>query len=505
MKIFTCEQIREIDDITIRTEPVSSFDLMERAAGQLLLWYMKSFDRTRRVLIFTGPGNNGGDGLALARMLASNRYNVGVYDLNISEKTSPDWKINHQRLRQETNVPFISVSRRDQIPDFRPDDVLVDAIFGSGLARPANGLASDIIRFINQTGCTIVSIDIPSGLFGEDNGKNDLESVVKADYTLTFQFPKLSFMFAENARFTGEWVVLPIGLSSKAIKEIQTPYSLLEPDAIISFMKARKKFDHKGIYGHGILISGSKGKMGAAVLGARAALRTGIGLLTCHIPGSGNQILQTSVPEAMSQPDANAEIVSEIGETERFDAIGIGPGIGTDPVTQKAFHSVLLNRSKPLVIDADGINILGINDKWMSVMPEKTVLTPHLKEFERIAGKSGNGYSRLEKQSGFAVRYNCVVVLKGAYTSVATPDGKIFFNSTGNPGMATAGSGDVLTGMILALLAQGYSSGNAAVAAVFLHGLAGDLAAGKSSPESIIASDIIDNIGNAFVKLRSSA
>lgn len=505
MKIFTCEQIREIDDITIRTEPVSSFDLMERAAGQLLLWYMKSFDRTRRVLIFTGPGNNGGDGLALARMLASNRYNVGVYDLNISEKTSPDWKINHQRLRQETNVPFISVSRRDQIPDFRPDDVLVDAIFGSGLARPANGLASDIIRFINQTGCTIVSIDIPSGLFGEDNGKNDLESVVKADYTLTFQFPKLSFMFAENARFTGEWVVLPIGLSSKAIKEIQTPYSLLEPDAIISFMKARKKFDHKGIYGHGILISGSKGKMGAAVLGARAALRTGIGLLTCHIPGSGNQILQTSVPEAMSQPDANAEIVSEIGETERFDAIGIGPGIGTDPVTQKAFHSVLLNRSKPLVIDADGINILGLNDKWMSVMPEKTVLTPHLKEFERIAGKSGNGYSRLEKQSGFAVRYNCVVVLKGAYTSVATPDGKIFFNSTGNPGMATAGSGDVLTGMILALLAQGYSSGNAAVAAVFLHGLAGDLAAGKSSPESIIASDIIDNIGNAFVKLRSSA
>lgn len=504
MKLFTCEQIREIDEITIRTEPVSSSDLMERAAGQLLLWYMNTFDRTRRVLIFTGPGNNGGDGLALARMLASNRYNVGVYYLNISEKTSPDWKINHQRLRQETNVPFIPVSRKDQIPDFRPDDVLIDAIFGSGLIRPAGGLASDIIRFINQTGCTIVSIDIPSGLFGEDNGKNDPESVVMADFTLTFQFPKLSFMFAENARFTGEWVILPIGLSTKAIKEIQTPYSLLEPDAIASLLKARKKFDHKGIYGHGILISGSKGKMGAAVLGARAALRTGIGLLTCHIPGSGNQILQTGVPEAMSQPDVNQEIISEIEDTERFDAIGIGSGIGTDPATQKAFHSVLLNRSKPLVIDADGINILGLNDKWLSVLPEKTILTPHLKEFERIAGKSDNGYSRLEKQTEFAVRYNCVVVLKGAFTSVATPDGEIFFNSTGNPGMATAGSGDVLTGMILALLAQGYSSGNAAVAAVYLHGLAGDLAAGKSSPESMIASDIIDNIGNAFVKLRSS-
>lgn len=504
MKIFTCDQIRAIDDITISTEPVSSSDLMERAAGQLLLWYMKTFERTRRVLIFIGPGNNGGDGLALARMLALNRYNVGVYYLNISEKTSPDWKINHQRLRQETNVPFMSVSHSDQMPDFRSDDVLVDAIFGSGLTRPASGLASEIIRVINQTGCTVVSIDIPSGLFGEDNGKNDMESVVKADYTLTFQFPKLSFMFAENSRFTGEWIILPIGLSSKAIKEIQTPYSMLEPDALMSFLKTRKKFDHKGIYGHGILISGSKGKMGAAILAARAALRTGIGLLTCHVPGSGNQILQAAVPEAMSQPDVDPEIVSEIGETERFDAIAIGPGIGTDPVTQKAFHSVLLNRSKPLVIDADGINILGLNNKWLSVLPEKTVLTPHLKEFERIAGKSDNGYSRLEKQTAFAVRYNCVVVLKGAYTSVTTPDGKIFFNSTGNPGMATAGSGDVLTGMILALLAQGYSSGNAAVAAVYLHGLAGDIAAGNSSFESLIASDIIENIGNAFVRLRSS-
>lgn len=376
MKIFTSEQIREIDEITIRTEPVSSFELMERAAGQLLLWYMKTFDRTRRVLVFAGPGNNGGDGLALARMLASNRYNVGVYYISISEKTSPDWKVNHQRLRQETSVPFMAVSGSDQIPDLRHDDILIDAIFGSGLTRPADGLASEIIRFINHAGCTIISIDIPSGLFGEDNGNNDLESVVMADYTLTFQFPKLSFMFAENARYTGEWIVLPIGLSSKAIREMQTPYSLLEANELASSLKLRKKFDHKGIYGHGLLISGSKGKMGAAVLGARAALRTGIGLLTCHVPASGNQILQSCIPEAMSQPDINPEIISEIGETERFDAIGIGPGIGTDPVTQKAFHSVLLNRSKPLVIDADGINILGLNDKWLSVLPEKTILTP---------------------------------------------------------------------------------------------------------------------------------
>ncbi len=504
MKIFTCEQIKEIDEVTIRTEPVSSFDLMERAAGQLLLWYMKAFDRSRRVLVFVGPGNNGGDGLALARMLALNRYNVGVYYPVVSEKTSPEWKLNHQKLRQETNVPFISVSRMDQIPGFRPDDVLVDSIFGSGLTRPAEELASDLIRLINQTGCTIVSIDVPSGLFGEDNGKNDPHSIVMADYTLTFQFPRLSFMFAENAKYTGEWIVLPIGLSSKAINDTETPYSFVQADALATSLKVRKRFDHKGIYGHGMLIAGSRGKMGAAVLGAKAALKTGIGLLTCHVPGTGNQIMQTCVPEAMSQSDISTGVISEIPGTDQFDAIGIGPGIGTDPLTQKAFQSVLLNRSIPVVIDADGLNILGSNNKWLSVLPEKTVLTPHLKEFERMAGKSENGYMRLEKQIRFSAKYNCVVVLKSALTSVSTPDGRVSFNSTGNPGMATAGSGDVLTGMILALLAQGYSPENAAVIAVYLHGLAGDIAAEKTSFESLIASDIIENIGNAFRHLKAS-
>ncbi|HQG77379.1 MAG TPA: NAD(P)H-hydrate dehydratase [Bacteroidales bacterium] len=504
MKIFTCAQIKEIDEITIRTEPISSFNLMERAAGQLLLWYLKTFDRARRVLVFVGPGNNGGDGLALARMLALNRYNVGVYYLVISERTSPEWKLNHQKLRQETNVPFISISRRDQIPDFRPDDVLVDAVFGSGLTRPAGGLASDIIRLINQTGCTVVSIDIPSGLFGEDNGQNDPESIIMADYTLTFQFPRLSFMFAENAKYTGEWIVLPIGLSNSAINNTETPYSFVQADTLSTSLKIRKRFDHKGIYGHGMLIAGSGGKMGAAVLGARAAMRTGIGLLTCHVPGAGNQIIQTCVPEAMSQPDSNSEIISEIPGITLFDAIGIGPGIGTDPVTQKAFQSVLLNRSVPIVIDADGLNILGLNDKWLSVLPEKTVLTPHLKEFERMAGKSDNGYMRLKNQISFSAKYNCIVVLKSAFTSVSSPDGRVSFNSTGNPGMATAGSGDVLTGMILALLAQGYSPENAAVIGVYLHGLAGDIAAEKDSPDSIIASDIIENIGNAFKQLKGS-
>jgi NAD(P)H-hydrate epimerase len=502
MKIFTSEQIRKIDQATIAGESISSADLMERAANQLLRWHLKSFDRSRRVVIFTGPGNNGGDGLALARMLSLNRYNSEVYHLNFSEKTSDDWMINYKRLTSETTVHFTNISSAQQFPVITQSDIVVDSIFGSGLTRPAEGLAAEIIRLINQTDGTVVSVDIPSGMSGEDNPGNNSDSIIMADYTLSFQLPKLSFMFAENLKFTGEWILLPIGLNNKAIRETDTPYTYLTSDLIPSMIRKREKFDHKGMYGHGLLVAGSYGKMGAAILGAKAAMRTGMGLITCHIPRSGNQILQSAFPEAMICSDTNAEIISEIRDIESFDAIGIGPGIGTDPVTQKALHSVLLNRTRPMVIDADGLNILGLNHKWLSVLPHNTILTPHLKEFERIAGKSENGYKRLEKQIEFAARYGCVVILKGACTSIVTPSGKVFFNSTGNPGMATAGSGDVLTGILLSLLAQGYTSENAALTGVYLHGLAGDIASGKTGQESIIASDIIDNLGYAFLKIK---
>jgi NAD(P)H-hydrate epimerase len=269
-------------------------------------------------------------------------------------------------------------------------------------------------------------------------------------------------------------------------------------------LKKRQKFDHKGKYGHGLLIAGSYGKIGSAVIGARAALRTGIGLVTCHVPGCGYQVLQASIPEAMAIVDKNETVISEADALDHFDAVAVGPGIGTDLVTQGALHNLILNCGKPLVIDADGINILGINKSWLSELPGGTILTPHIKEFERISGKAKNSFQRLERQVEFAAEYNCIVILKGAKTAVATPEGKVYFNSTGNPGMATAGSGDVLTGMILSLLAQGYSPENASVTGVYLHGLAGDIASIKSGYESVIASDIIENIGNAFLKLRTS-
>jgi NAD(P)H-hydrate epimerase len=311
-------------------------------------------------------------------------------------------------------------------------------------------------------------------------------------------------MFGENARYVGDWSVLPIGLSSQAIRNTDTSYFFLEENYISPMLKKRRKIDHKGIYGHGLLVAGSFGKMGAAVLGAKAALRTGIGLITCHVPGCGYQIMQTSLPEAMVSVDQNEMYSSEAEAVDGYDAIGIGPGIGTDPATQEFFHTFLLNHDKPLVIDADGINILSANKKWFSELPAGTILTPHVKEFERIAGKTENSFKRLEKQVEFASKYNCIVILKGAYSSIVTPEGKVFFNSTGNPGMATAGSGDVLTGIILSLLSQGYTSENASLTGVYLHGLAGDAAAAKAGCESIIASDIIDNIGNAFIKVKST-
>ncbi len=504
MKLFRCEQIKEIDAGTIRNEPIASIDLMERAASSMLKWYMRSFDRSRRIIIFTGPGNNGGDGLALARLLSENRFHPEVYFVELSVTTSEDWKINRRRLEEETPVRLNSIDTTGKIPFIDSEDIIIDAIFGSGLNRPAEGLAAEVIRHMNESDSMIISVDIPSGLFGEDNSNNDDESIVRADITLTFQFPKLSFLFSENARFAGEWTVLPIGLDQEIIEETPSPYFLLDKGSVAPLIKLRRRFDHKGIYGHALLVAGSYGKAGAALLAAKAALRSGAGLITCHLPQACTNVMQTAVPEAMVKPDNNDLIISEALDTDIYDAIGIGPGMGTDPVTQKAFQNYLLGRNKPFVIDADAINILGLNKKWLSALPRNTVLTPHPREFERISGISSNSYERLEKQMEFAVKSNCVVVLKGAYTSVATPGGKVFFNTTGNPGMATAGSGDALTGIILSLLAQGYSPENASVLGVYLHGMAGDIAATKSCYESVIASDINDNLGDAFARLKSS-
>lgn len=505
MKIFRSEQIREIDDYTIKNEPVKSVDLMERAAGKLLEWIIKRFDRSKRIIIFPGPGNNGGDGLTLARMLSENRYSPEVHYVSFTDKISKDWEINHQRLIQSGNIPFNYLRNIDQFPVICSDDLVIDAIFGSGLTRPVEDLPAQVIRQINRSDCIVISIDIPSGLFDEDNSHNIPDNIIYADFTLSFQFPRLSFLFAENHKFLGEWYILPIGLHPDAIRDTISQYNFIEDKDILPILKKRNKFDHKGIFGHGLLIAGSQSKMGAAVLAAKAALKSGIGLITCHVPSDGGSVIQNSIPEAMIRTDEHKFYFSAFHDSDLFNAIGAGPGIGTEKETQKALHDLLVGCKKPLVLDADAINILGINKEWLSLIPPGSILTPHPKEFERIAGKTTNSYSRLIKQMSFSEKYNSIVVLKGAYTCISLPGRTIFFNSTGNPGMATAGSGDVLTGIILSLLAQGYSSENAAKAGVFIHGLAGDIAAEESGYESVIASDIANNLGKAFKRIREKA
>ncbi|MDR2888182.1 MAG: NAD(P)H-hydrate dehydratase [Bacteroidales bacterium] len=503
MKLFTATQIKDIDRFTVINEPISPVDLIERAAGALSAWYVSHFDRNRKVIVSAGPGNNGGDGLAMARILCGAGYKVEVNCIKFTEKNTPEWEDNFRKIKGNPQITVNIIRSADEFSVPEKDDVVIDALFGTGISRKIEGLPRDVIMKINGSDAVKVAVDIPSGLFCEDNAGNDREAIIRADHTLALQFPKLAFMFAENARFVGKWEIIPIGLSNEAIHNTPTPFYFTGAADVLPLLRKRRTFDHKGSYGHGLLAAGSKGKMGAATLAAAAALRTGMGLITVHTPLCGLNIMQTALPEAMVACDKSAEHISFINAAEGiFSAAALGPGIGVHEETMIATVDFLMNYRKPAVLDADALNILAMNREWLAMLRSNIVITPHVKEFDRLAGISKNGFLRYRMQMEFAQRYNCTVVLKGAYTSVATPGGRVMFNSSGNNGMATAGSGDVLTGIILSLLAQGYTAENAAVAGVFIHGLAGDIAAEKKCCESLIASDIINNIAPAYKRIR---
>jgi len=505
MKLFTSESIRRIDSATIAKEPVKSIELMERAAAALYRWFESNIEKRLRIVIFAGPGNNGGDGLALARMLTSERFNVELYTIKTGAGKTGNWLVNFERLKRVDGSVVRNVKSVDEMPVIGEEDIVVDALFGTGLTRPAEGLMAGVISSINHSGARVIAIDIPSGLFAEDNSKNTNCEIIMADITLTFQFPKISFLFPENEIYTGLFEVLPIGLHPEAISEEESRFFMTDTYWVSSVLRKRKRFDHKGMFGHGLLVAGSCGKAGAAVLASKATVRTGIGLLTAHVPHPVGDLLLASMPEAMVQCDQSDVVISEVLDPKKYDAIGMGPGIGTKPNTVKALAGLLDVWDGPLVLDADAINIISANRELLGKLPTGTILTPHPGEFARLLGQFDDSYSRLMAQSELADQTNTVIVLKGGFTSIAMPGGDIWFNPTGNPGMATAGSGDVLTGMILSLLAQGYTSAHAAVAAVYLHGMAGDIASEKKGYESLIASDIIDNIGESFNLVRKNS
>lgn len=502
MKILTTDQIRQADEYTIRNEPVSSVNLMERAAKAVADWITDNIPEERKFKIFAGPGNNGGDGLALTRMLTEKGITAEIFLLASRSGYSPDASVNLERLRAMNISPSVIGSEKD-FPFIEPSDIVVDALFGTGLTRPLSGLPGRLIDSLNESGAEIVSIDIPSGLFGDDNRENSGGSIIRAKQTLSFQFPKLAFFFAENEKYVGHWEILPIGLHKKFIDELKTGYYYTGPDLVRSLLKTRSRFAHKGSFGHCLLISGSYGKMGAAVLGATACLRSGAGLLTVHVPAKGCEIVQTGIPEAMISIDSSDACFTSLPALIRFDAVGAGPALGTRLPSRKALHHLLQTVKVPLILDADAINILALNREWLELVPENSVLTPHPGEFDRLIRQHNNCHERLISQIETARKFKIIMVLKGAYTSVVTPDGRCCFNSSGNPGMATPGSGDVLTGILLSLLGQGYQPADAAIAGVFLHGLAGDLASAASSQEAMLAGDISANLGKAFELIKN--
>ncbi|MBI5917442.1 MAG: NAD(P)H-hydrate dehydratase [Bacteroidetes bacterium] len=503
MKIFTVEQIRRLDEYTIQHEPIASIDLMERAARAFCNWFVKQLpDRNRQVFVFCGPGNNGGDGFAIARMLGRDFYEVKAFLLKTSGTMSRDCQENFEKIRFGA-CAFEEINASSSFPDLPPGSIVIDAIFGSGLSRPVERYWADFIKHLNQLPVKRVSVDIPSGMFAD---KPTTGTSFCAHFTFSFEMPKLGFLFSENFSRVGSWSYGSIGLDRNFIQNEPTPWHLLDKKMVKPIIHQRKSHDHKGTFGHALLVAGSYGKIGAAILAARACLRSGAGLVTVHAPKCAYEILQIAFPEAMVSVDEHQFAVTEVHEDlSKYKAIGIGCGLGTNELTAHGLADFLEKTTIPIVLDADGLNLLAGHPDLFRLIPKNSILTPHPKEFERMFGQSSDDFSRNELQRLKAQELGIYLLMKGANTAVACPDGTCFFNSTGNPGMATGGSGDVLTGILTGLLAQGYTPLETCLLGVYLHGLAGDLAMKDLQQEALLASDITDHFGKAFIQLKTAA
>lgn len=493
--------MHEVDAYTINSEPISSVDLMERASAEVADVIMDQFGTDRSMYVFAGPGCNGGDALAVARILAQHSYEVHVFLFNPKGRLAGDCQINKERLVSMDTVAFNEVTLDFTPPDLSAADVIVDGLFGTGLSAPLAGLFAEVVDIINESESTVVSIDVPSGLMTEDNSSNDLSHVVRADLTLTFQLEKLSYLFAEHEHLVGELKVLDIQLMDPNSSLTSTPYYIYERKDAEAALKPRSKFAHKGTFGHACLIAGKRGMAGAAIMAAKACMRSGVGKLTVHTTACNLLPLQCVVPEAILDVE-ETECFSCSFMSRSYDALAIGPGLGISDITAKAMAQQMANFNAPIVLDADALNILSANIPLVASVPHGSILTPHKKELSRLIGETRDSFEELQRTREFAHTYGLYVVIKGAYSATVTPEGNVYYNTTGNAGMATAGSGDVLTGIILSLLAQGYTSLQAATLGVFLHGLAGDFAAEALSEESMMATDIIGYLPQAFKSLR---
>ncbi|OUJ73754.1 NAD(P)H-hydrate dehydratase [Hymenobacter crusticola] len=502
MKILTAAQTKQVDQATIQAENSSSDVLMERAATAFTDWLTarQSPAEAGEVLVLAGPGNNGGDGLVAARLLHQRGYSVRVWVLP-AEKYSADFTVNRQRL--PAVVPVAELAS-EQLPTLTTNTLVIDALFGTGLSRPLEGIAASVVQHLNAAHARVVAIDMPSGLLTDAPQPKD-SAVVHARHTISFELPKLAFLLPQNAAFIGDWHLLPIGLNREVIEQLETPMYFVDVPTLAGKLPKRAKFGHKGTYGHALLLAGSKGKIGAAVLATKACLHSGVGLLTLRTPAVGYDVVQTAVPEAMALVDPHQDFLTELPDLKSYSAVGMGPGIGQQTATQEVLAQLLREAKMPLVLDADALNLLGQQRELLALLPPDTILTPHPKEFERLTEPARDDYHRLELLRAFCQQHQCYVVLKGAYTCLGAPDGRFYFNSTGNPGMGTGGSGDVLTGVLTALRGHSFLSAlDAALLGVYAHGRAGDLAAQHTGEAGLSASAITRFLGPAFQELTTT-
>ena len=499
MKIFNTENIRKIDRVTIEEEGVSSQELIRRVAEGVVSEIVGRWSPSTPVVIFAGSGNNGADALVVGRLLLEAGFYPRILLFNFKGNSlSRDCRQAKHELLSTGYQVLVEIIDRADIPPITPDHLVIDGLFGSGLRDPLEGGFKMLARVISESGASVISIDVPSGMFGDWNARVIGRDVVHATLTLAVQFPRLAFFLSDNADLVGRWKVLDIGLSNRAIMETHTKYFYVERDEVREVLRKRKPFSSKADYGHALLFAGCYGMTGAAVLAARGALRSGVGKLTVHSARAAYPVLQSQVPEALFSPDRQEYVISDMSSRFKCTAIGVGPGIGANDVTRGAFETLIKSYKRPMVIDADALNALAQNQALLDHIAPGSILTPHAGEFDRIFGDQTSAEARLLKAIEVSHRYKIMIVLKGHYTATVRPDGKVFFNSSGTPAMATAGSGDVLTGIITSLLAQGYKPEAASVAGVYIHGRAGEIAAETEGDYGTTALDIAQAVGKAI-------
>lgn len=499
MKIFTANQIYKADAFTLEKQGITSDELMERAAVQVFNWMDgRMRGAPVKIHLFCGIGNNGGDGIALARHLQEHGYNIEVFVVNYSDKRSKDFLLNLERLKDRKVWPTF-LSSDCELPKIGKDDIIVDAIFGIGLNRAPDKWVVNLMQHLNKSEAFILAIDIPSGLY-VDKCPENTNGIIEAGFVLCFQLPKLVFFLPQAGIYVKQWEVLDIGLDAEYILNTKTDYEYMGKNEVLSMYIPRDKFSHKGTYGHSLIIGGSHGKIGAVILASKACLYSGSGLVTAYVPNCGYVPLQATLPEIMVITDENEHFISSIAYDFKPSVVGIGMGMGKNKNTKKAFSNFLKEYKGYLVIDADGLNLLSESEKLLKELPSKTILTPHPKELERLIGKWKDDFDKLKKAKKFSKKYDCVLIIKGAHTMVVY-ENIGYINSTGNPGMATAGSGDILTGIITGLIAQGYEHLKASIFGVYLHGKAADIAVEKYGYQALTASRIIDYLGEAYISL----